>query len=220
MLHFPLISVVIIGNSSLSHLYHCLNAFTKVDYPQDQLEYLIILPNHFPVASAVQSLPQVRIIQFDEMINWNCQTAREEGLFFVHGDYVQLIEASYSLLPKWLKTGLSFFAYQQIIGVVGNIAADGHHLVPELKLMQQEASQPMMPLNDGFYSTAILRQLYANYAKSMPGQTIVLPTSAKTIHVDETMAVVNNNLPVLPKSNRSLFGGSLRVLFSKYISVH
>ena len=221
MLHFPLISVVLIGNGSLPNLYQSLNALTNLEYPQDQLEYILILPNHFPLASTMQSLPRFRIIQFDESVSWNNHSARLEGLSFAHGDYVQFIEGHLSLHPQWLKTGLSFFTYQQVAGVIGTIFDEEQNsIVAELNLAEREARPSPILLIDGFYNKAILQQICSGYTIQTPDQSDSSLAVHKVVQTNETMAVVNGDRPVVFKTNHSAFGNRLRELFSRYIFAH
>ena len=86
----PYISVILLGDNSLSEIDLSLRSVKEMNYPQDQLEFYLILPFHRPVSNYIKRCPRLRIIRYDETIEWSPLSAQLEGLSFVRGEFFQI----------------------------------------------------------------------------------------------------------------------------------
>jgi len=159
MVHYPLVSLVIIGSSDLIRLQNGFNAIQQIRYPKDQLELFLIMPPQRPVPfEALEGRMAAKVVQFDTGLPWDEQEARWEGMNLATGEFVQILSGFLALHPDWLQKALPYFLHHQVFGVRGKItsATGAVHGQGSPRL---RSGNRHVPLEDGLYDRKVIHYL-------------------------------------------------------------
>ena len=200
---YPFISVIFLGDNSIEEIDLSLKALKEINYPQDQLEFYLIVPYHRPLSEFAKNYSRLRIIRFDETIQWYPLNAQLEGLSFAKGEYVQLFRCNYSIHSSWLKTGLEYLENQKNVSVTSDA---------DLKFYDNSSR-----LVDGLYDLKILKQIINNFEVNLT-QSDNFQDSNNMLHVSEPM-VDFRKMCQKQVSQNHLFNNRLRSILSKYVLV-
>ena len=158
MIHYPLVSIVLIGSGDLPHLQASFDAVKRIRYPRDQIELFLIMPPQRPVPhGALEGQMATKIIQFDTGLPWNEQEARLEGMNLASGEYVQLLGGDLALHPDWLQSALPYFLHHQVFGVRGKIQSKESAEKQASGWFRTKTKQ--QTVSDGLYDRKILQYL-------------------------------------------------------------
>ena len=118
---YPPVSIILTADCSLPITEQCLLSLNYLDYPTDQLEYVLILPPQRPCPNSLELASRLKAIQFDVGVKWSLLEARLEGLSLAKGNYVQFLDACMNIKPLWLEKALSHLNRNGSFGVTGEV---------------------------------------------------------------------------------------------------
>lgn len=204
---YPFISVIFLGDNSITEIDVSLKSLLEIHYPQDQLEYYLVVPYHRPLSEFVKNYPKLKIIRFDETIKWSQTNALLEGLSFANGDYIQIFNTNYSLHSKWLKTSLQYLKDHKLFAVTGN----------DVLKSKNSSNTESFNIVDGLYNTKILKHCIDDY--------IMEQIRSDCLNDLNNICVISDPMIDLNKSQHHQFlqqnpvSNRIRSILSKYVLV-
>jgi mycofactocin system glycosyltransferase len=133
---YPLVSIIIPVRDQPGDLGECLHSLSQIDYPEDQLEIIVVDDGSKKDVSEIITSDSIKFIREDKSLG--PAAGRNTGATYASGDVLAFLDADCIAGRDWLRELVPFFNAAGV-GAVGGFVA-GHYRLSSLDRYEAVAS--------------------------------------------------------------------------------
>ncbi|MHC5935611.1 glycosyltransferase family 2 protein [Nostoc sp.] len=144
----PVFSIIIPTYNRPQQLSTCLESFTRLDYPRDRFEVIIVDDGSpMPLDAVVAPFQEQLIVELIRQNNAGPATARNTGSIHAHGQFLAFTDDDCQPAPNWLQ------ALEQGFREFPNALLGGHTINKLSENIYSEASQILLDYVYSYYNS-------------------------------------------------------------------